>query len=986
MEVPQRRKKMATYGRPSRSTTSTTFNLFGDAPSPEKTRTNRPAPPEPKPKKPTKVGPAAKSKAESASLSVFDFPSSDDEKMKSPPKRAPAKLTKRVEKSLDTHAASEDSASEQLRREYAVAETKRHSAKSSESSGAKTEEKALDGINANGTVQKELRRSRVAVVIPKPPARKVEISSSKRSLPADDSEVRGAAGGSNVDERPPKSLKSRRQDSPRNDVEARISDARASNSNQTGIRKQDTNATTSQGHRKTRPVAAAGKNDPASDSTSAAKALSMVRSRRTLAKPDNIRTAVSKGKSAPAMLQQMLPSPETKPSSPADPPPSTPKPDLSEDDQSADVSFPATPPARTSNSPFGTVTPRQNQAWNKLLDFTEKSSPSVLPLGGLKIASSVKPSRSLMQRSASDMTATAGAQKRRLVDTLKQSAAQDDSSEDEEEDETMLDEDVALGSNSHSQPKATFDAFERLGSSQEAMSSQSVLAAGPKHTYSQTRSYLNDSNQDDLNIPMFEDLAPPRKSIVENDEDLEDGTGGMRNIHALRAAGTARRVVDDLEALLDDIEDPSPKAMSRRRTALLELCQKLQDRSYVTRMAEHSLDHRLFASLAKTKDAILGFGMASTIAVVILGEAPVSTLEEIYQTGCLATLASFSKMNTDINKIAKDRKTNMSRIAQGSLAEFRDAIGGIVWPEKVPAIISPSSIALKSMEMAVRKLRESGNAEDLLGYQTFADVAELAHEPSKKLASASATESDLYLLELVISTLESAATLNATAWISRSDASMNQLVDSIDALVVPKAASEELDLLARRLILNLTNNKPRSCDVFAKDSLVHSLLRSIDTRFRALSDNMDENEHVKTVAYLIVSLNVLSNLAEFSDRARAATLRGGDEILDSLTATCVLGIEKAAQADSIDGTQSGVAYAYLTVLMGNLCQNAAVREKVRAKLPGQRLGVLIRAIQEFLSINMAVDRDGAFDGEEGGEVWTAYTARLQGVIDRLKTF
>ncbi|KAK8170007.1 wings apart-like protein regulation of heterochromatin-domain-containing protein [Phyllosticta citrichinensis] len=867
-------------------------------------------PPDPPTKRPTKVGPAARSKAESASLSVFDFPSDDDQNVRTQPKRATAKLPRRADKGLGAHGASEDSASEQLRREEAVAETKRLSAKSSDTSIVK----------GGGTTS-------------------------------------GDTG-----------------------------------SGQRRIRKQvSTNVSKSQGHRKTSSSAAVSETGPTAESTSAAKVLSMVRSRRTQAKPENIRTAMSKGKSAPALLQQMLPSPETKPSSPAEPTVSTPKPELSEDED-ANVSFPATPPARTSNSPFGTVTPRQTQAWSKLLDFTEKSSPGILPLDELKITSAVRPNQSRMQRSASDMTAAAGAQKRRLIDTLKQNATQDESCDDED-DETMLDEEdlVALNSASQSKLKKSYGkdsgSFERFGSSQEATSSQSVavVATGPKHTYSNTRTYLNDGNQNDLfDIPMLEELAPVRKTLVPQDDDLEDSASGMRNIHELRAAGTARRVMDDLEALLDDIEQTSPKSTSRRRTALLELCQKLQDKTYVAHMTEHSLDRRIFASLAKTKDPILGFGMASAIGIVVMVEAPRSTLEEVHQTGCLGALAFFSKMNTDISKIARDRKTNMSRLAQGSWVEFRDAIGAIMWPEKTPATISPGSVALKTMEMVVRKLRENGNTEDLLGYQTLADVAELAHGPTQRLSSASATESDIDTLELVLSTLESAS-INATAWKSRSDESMNQLVKSIDALLAPESSSEQLDALARRLILNITNNNPKNCDVFAKDSLVRNLMQSISTQFQALSTDLDEFEHMKTVEHLILSCGVLINLAEFSDRARAATLGDCDEMLDSLVTTSVVGIERAAQAESIDVAHSGVAYGYLTVLLGNLCQNAAIREKVRAKLPNQRFDVHIRAIHQFRVIHQKVDGE-AFEGEEGTEVWTTFTERLQGVIDRLKSY
>ena len=85
----------------------------------------------------------------------------------------------------------------------------------------------------------------------------------------------------------------------------------------------------------------------------------------------------------------------------------------------------------------------------------------------------------------------------------------------------------------------------------------------------------------------------------------------------------------------------------------------------------------------------------------------------------------------------------------------------------------------------------------------------------------------------------------------------------------------------------------------------------------------------------------------------------------------------------MEESQSNVAYGYLSVLLGNLCQNDQVLRKIQSKLPNRRLHILINAVEEFIQYHQKVDRD-MFDGDEGGEISINYTERLQSVVDRLR--
>ena len=88
------------------------------------------------------------------------------------------------------------------------------------------------------------------------------------------------------------------------------------------------------------------------------------------------------------------------------------------------------------------------------------------------------------------------------------------------------------------------------------------------------------------------------------------------------------------------------------------------------------------------------------------------------------------------------------------------------------------------------------------------------------------------------------------------------------------------------------------------------------------------------------------------------------------------------QADSMEESQSNVAFGYLSVLLGSLCQNSDIRELLRSKLPGRTLQPLVYAVDEFIQHHRKVD--DLYDGESGSDSGNGFTQRLQLVVDRLR--
>ena len=82
-------------------------------------------------------------------------------------------------------------------------------------------------------------------------------------------------------------------------------------------------------------------------------------------------------------------------------------------------------------------------------------------------------------------------------------------------------------------------------------------------------------------------------------------------------------------------------------------------------------------------------------------------------------------------------------------------------------------------------------------------------------------------------------------------------------------------------------------------------------------------------------------------------------------------------------SQLNVAYGYLSIVLGNLCENELIRDKVRLRLPDQRLDALIQAIEEFIFYHKRLD-SVRVQGEEGQDLSVDYIARMQSTVDRLQ--
>jgi len=703
-----------------------------------------------------------------------------------------------------------------------------------------------------------------------------------------------------------------------------------------------------------------------------------------------------KGVSAPSMLHAMMSDPDSDPKSSPAVSSATPEPTVELD------FLPSTPPMRAIDSPrsalgSGAVTPRQKDMWKKLITSSGPSgSPSELPISGLDLSSSRKLAR--LTQSTSESAKYDRRSRSRLVDLLKDAAPAMDYDEHNQDDEDDEDEEptefIEIPPSEPALDRMAPPALHRERSSQQ---SETYTKSSAKVTYAQQRSYLEERTEEDAFDMLAEEMgilptansSQGQQMSIDEEEDEDDSQRAQpRSVHDLRAAGTKRRLLQDLEALVNEVAGQGFDSLSAKRSALVELAMKLCDKEAVTSCLDHGLDYQVVENCSKTDETWFNFAAAAAVGLLITGGVSMDFLTRFRDSECFNRITSLLDYEgRDVKHMIKDRKANMSKIAQMSVLDLEAKIQqSSLWPPGKPTKVYPRLIASKTMELLVRRLRELGSQEILLDGATIGRLLACGDAGLQGYKSGKDGETDILLLEAVLSTLESSSLVPSSkakklGW---TDSHLRVLASILTTILsAAEPLPGDVEILALRLTLNLTNNNPRACAPFANPAIAQPLLASITTRFGSLSSAADEEQHLSNLDRLILALGALINLAEWSDGARQAVIAGSEAALAGAVRLFIEARGRAADAESIQASQTNVAYGYLAVLLGNLCLSTGVRRAVQRYMPDGSLEPLVDAVGEFILFNQKVDTE-AFEGEEGRDVFVQFTDRLKAVLERLR--
>lgn len=700
-----------------------------------------------------------------------------------------------------------------------------------------------------------------------------------------------------------------------------------------------------------------------------------------------------KGQSSPAVLREMLPIEQATKPSHKDTPEVLPSDDTMYDIPDS-VMTPVRPTSlgRTKNSTPGSVTPRQKDLFSTLLGSTAPPKTPASALAALQLTD--KKPRSLLgalARSKSDVAYSSQSRKTRLIDTLKD----DHTSSDDEEGESDEDADSTIvtshGDDHEKTPVQTRRILveetsgdvtmnEKIAGDSQTSQLSSAAATRPRLTYAAQRSYLQEANPEDeflMSMDMDDSWKTDSQTVSTDDEDAP--TSQPRNHHELKKYGQNTMFSWDMEESIREISVDAKR--SGRRSAMMDLCVKMADAGFVSQLLDSGFMHKLLENLGTPTDTIFDFIAAASVLFILQTKPTFSVVDQIHKSGVVTTLMSLLDGDVDISRVARDRKSSMSKIAQESLAEFRMLVcAAKAWSSSTLEQISPRLVALKTIDLLIQSLRESGSTEALFTPTDIAKIVSVCPSPSTYNKATRSSSQDSLVLDLAISILETVSITDqdSSTWPTRV---LQHLAEVITIFFEDEGLTRTVE--AMKLCMNLTNNKPKACQPFSNRAFVQPLVQSLVSAFELLNSGDLGEKHQ---AALTLSLGAMINLAELSDEARVNAVVDTD-CLEALVKTYIVGSERAARATSFEESEVGVKANFLGVLLGMLCLNAAARSKIQALLPSQQLSLLLQNMRVFARIHETVDEKTAsrFEGPEGQEALNNYYVRIMLVVQKLES-
>lgn len=450
-------------------------------------------------------------------------------------------------------------------------------------------------------------------------------------------------------------------------------------------------------------------------------------------------------------------------------------------------------------------------------------------------------------------------------------------------------------------------------------------AAGSKVTYAKQRSHLSDmvvDNMSDFAVPSITHLVEPAaipnasanasfssQKSREEYKDEEDATGGgIRSIHELRQAGEHSRFQGNLDSIFEDLESAGRTGRSRRLRGLMLLTEKFLEPTFCLRFVESGMHQRLANHASKQADILSSMLTSCAISILLSSCKPsLKMLQQLFEAvmhSSAPLLEETKELSKLVKAMAKDRKQNLSGATCKDIIGFQHTVlTSKMWTIAKPTEITPQLVALRSIEIVVRGLRELRDFETPLPLIVFDQlVAILEAVASNDNVDLAATDSAL-TLESAISVLESSVLSNELLEDRYNEAAKRLCMLGpllAKAEVLPKERHDKVKQLVLRLVISITNNNPLLCESLGQTAMIPGILNVVKRNFWELAEYADSGQPLEEskLESVILALGSLINFAECSQSSRLSmnmTNDDGENFVEWLVATFTKRAGKASE-------------------------------------------------------------------------------------------
>ncbi|RKF76154.1 putative rheb small monomeric gtpase protein [Golovinomyces cichoracearum] len=562
----------------------------------------------------------------------------------------------------------------------------------------------------------------------------------------------------------------------------------------------------------------------------------------------------------------------------------------------------------------------------------------------------------------------------RMIDSLRRSPSQSSSNEDSiEGSESDCESFPSMGANLVPVFEQSCRGVEpEIANPQPTVSSNQISnplqCLGPRFTYSRQRSMLAEEDlmkEFDFELPTSNRTSGNRRNrrgsvpelqpLSNFHEEEDDDKVLIKSVHELRKSGAMKRFVDECTDLFDRIGSSEIKS-PLRRSGLVELAGKMMDMSFVQNFLANSMEQQLFIDLDKETDILSGFLIISILISVLMRGPLAHIIPLLCRHGITKLIIDLLGHEIGIAAVCKDRKTNMSKMAQSLVIEHHNSLLKLpLWNDLELEILSPRTIALGCLKIISQ---QSPNAE--VSYDVFSD--ELSSNLFSIMKSISCEESfknkrsvDFFLTVVCLQTHYTTACslLDESKWIK---SYLPLLADVLETdLTYSCGLSNDAHLVILKMTLQVTNNNQLATEVFARPSLLLVLSKTLVSQFHVINSPLAKDGFLRILDHISLLLGVLMNFSEWSQYVRECmqNFESQDDV-DPLREMIYIfqeRSEKISQAESEQETLQNVVLGYLSVTLGFLSLHPPIGERLR-----KQKHKLLACIEEFILIHKLADK------------------------------
>jgi hypothetical protein len=313
----------------------------------------------------------------------------------------------------------------------------------------------------------------------------------------------------------------------------------------------------------------------------------------------------------------------------------------------------------------------------------------------------------------------------------------------------------------------------------------------------------------------------------------------------------------------------------------LELAQKMKETDFRRQFRNHSGNGGLFKGLAEETDLFAGYATVSILATLLATSLSQHLIQQIQSEGISHLLQLLLGEPSDISLIAKDRKRNVSKNAQGTLLTIKNSILKLpIWEPASPTLLSPRTLALKALDLLMRHLTGSASETELFSSALtdclFGIVSDYAN-PSCWDFPAQHESLDFYLALHLLEHHSVSAMQSSTGarWATEYLPTVAGVLGV--ALQRPVDKFDDLETSTLKLTLNMTNNNHETPGMFVSKGLLRSLAEAACRTFDVVNKSiMDDAFLSKVYDSLILMLGVKINFCEHYAPAAQDLMEAGD--------------------------------------------------------------------------------------------------------------